>query len=532
MSKKSQIPVIDLFAGPGGLGEGFTALKHRDGRRPFRVALSIEKSDLAHSTLQLRSFFRRFGDSPPDAYYRILRQTDQPLRSRLQSLFAAYPSQAAHARSEAWHAELGAEDHALVRARISASIAGARAWVLLGGPPCQAYSVAGRSRNKGNPGYKPEHDKRQFLYVEYLHVIAEHQPAVFVMENVKGLLSATVSSSRIFQRIVDDLKAPVEALRRDGRAPQVQVSGGHAPRYHIFSIVEAAPSDGEAEKFLVQMEKFGIPQARHRLILLGVRSDVLGSAKPNLLVPRDEIPARLVLDGLPALRSGLSRERDDPGAWVDQLRAASQTRWFSASANRAGEAVRHRMLTALYHLAVPRNDRGGEFVPCRPAAAYAADWYLDSRLGGVFNHRTREHMAKDLYRYLYCAAFGHEHHRSPVLADFPKDLLPEHRNVEDAMGGGNFADRFRVQLSDRPSTTVTSHIAKDGHYYIHPDPRQCRSLTVREAARLQTFPDNYFFCGPRTAQYAQVGNAVPPLLARQIGRIVFDLLCDTGIADR
>ena len=151
-------------------------------------------------------------------------------------------------------------------------------------------------------------------------------------------------------------------------------------------------------------------------------------------------------------------------------------------------------------------------------------WYTDRRLTGVLNHQTRSHIREDLWRYFFCACFASVHKRSPSLKDFPEGLWPKHRNVEAAITGQKFGDRFRVQCGDRPATTITSHISKDGHYFIHPDPKQYRSLTVREAARLQTFPDNYLFEGPRTQQYHQVGNAVPPFLAYQIAEVVFKTL--------
>jgi DNA (cytosine-5)-methyltransferase 1 len=144
------------------------------------------------------------------------------------------------------------------------------------------------------------------------------------------------------------------------------------------------------------------------------------------------------------------------------------------------------------------------------ASLYA--WFFDAQLGGILDHQTRGHMDSDIARYAFVASFGEQLGRSPRLDDFPEHILPNHKNVKS----NKFVDRFKVQLKDKPATTITSHISKDGHYFIHYDPNQCRSLTVREAARIQTFPENYFFEGNRTQQYIQVGNAVPPYLAYQV----------------
>jgi DNA (cytosine-5)-methyltransferase 1 len=167
---------------------------------------------------------------------------------------------------------------------------------------------------------------------------------------------------------------------------------------------------------------------------------------------------------------------------------------------------------------------GGRFIRAEAKPKKLADWLGSSPIGGVLNHNSRGHMAGDLRRYFFWSAYGEIRGRSPSLAEVPPYLRPNHKNVTGDATNLPFSDRLRVQVLGRPSTTITSHIAKDGHYYIHFDPQQCRSLSVREAARLQTFPDCYFFEGPVTEQYRQVGNAVPPYLAKQIGDLVAAIL--------
>jgi DNA (cytosine-5)-methyltransferase 1 len=506
------VPVIDLFAGPGGLGEGFSSLF--EGNLPcFKIALSIEKEPNAHLTLELRSFFRQFAPKKvPEDYYRFLRQ-----EISREALFYNYPEQAAKARSEAKLATLGGIDATQVDEWIHEALQENRKeWVLIGGPPCQAYSLAGRSRNKGKRGYEPANDTRHYLYREYLRIISQHWPSVFVMENVKGLLSSKIDGQRLFNKIYEDLQNPGKATESEERY-----------RYRIYSLVESSnPILGVDNVFTIKSETYGIPQARHRVILLGVRDSVeFENLTPKTLQPENEyITTWDVIADLPKIRSGLTSQVNGK-AWVETICDVRNTTWYHDLSELEKEKI-DETLTKLNETVSSMPKLGSIYMkPATCILSKLREWYVDEKLEGVCNHITRGNMPSDLHRYFYAAVYASIHSKSPTLNDLPLDLLPSHKNVNKALESKNlFNDRFRVQLPDKPSTTITSHISKDGHYYIHPDPVQCRCLSVREAARLQTFPDNYFFCGSRTAQYTQVGNAVPPLLASKIAKIVTTLL--------
>jgi DNA (cytosine-5)-methyltransferase 1 len=503
-------PVIDIFAGPGGLGEGFSAYI-ADGNPAFKIKLSIEKDKTAHETLELRAFYRQFPtDTVPSEYYEYLREENNMDKS---TLFSKYPKESESAKKEAWKATLGEEDRALVKTRLDEALNGAPNWVLIGGPPCQAYSLVGRSRMIGEDRGKYETDPRHFLYKEYLHILAEHQPPVFVMENVKGLLSSQINQQKTFELILADLQNPSSAV--GGKA-------NPALSYKLFSISHENPENPEEikpEEFIVHSEEYGIPQARHRIIILGIRSDIYKTKPKSLLKVENPVFIEDVIDDLPRLRSGLSKEDDSAEAWRDAIKEIENSKWVKSNHLGLGESVK----SALRRVGAAL-DRGGRFIITNETPKEYKNWYFDKNLNGICNHETRAHIREDLHRYFFAAVFAREKKRSPTLSDFPKELLPNHGNVSYAQKNTKFNDRFRVQVIKRPSTTVVSHISKDGHYYIHYDPSQCRSLTVREAARLQTFPDNYFFEGNRTQQYHQVGNAVPPLLANKIAEIVYNVL--------
>lgn len=496
------IPVVDIFAGPGGLSEGFSAMRDASGKRIFEIKLSIEKDPWAHRTLELRAFFRSF-DAPPPEYFDYLRGNLSRDELFAMKRFSAHARAAAE---EAWCLTLSQATRAQVKARLKALVRPDELWVLIGGPPCQAYSVMGRSRMRSVGPRRFEEDERHFLYREYLAILSAYTPPVFVFENVRGLLSSKIGGRSTFQQILADLSRPGEGTLR----------------YRIVPLTVSNEFNQAPEDYLVKAEEYGVPQARHRVILCGIRDDLPGSIEPLVRASR-RMPIEAAIYDLPPIRSRLSREEDSASSWLKAVRkGAADFERYCGKTNKclsesmrefAAEAARWKHAGAAYVGLSKTASASHQFPDYR-------DWVQRDSGGGVTGHDSRAHMNTDLSRYLFAASFAAGYGYSPPLREFPRYLIPHHENAKGAPTTAPFQDRFRVQVRGKPSTTIVSHIGKDGHYFIHPDASQCRSLTLREAARLQTFPDNYHFEGNRTQQLVQVGNAVPPYLASQIaGRI-------------
>ena len=477
----------------------------------------------AHATLRLRAFYRllarREGHLPRE-YRSYLEQvareeTGPPSLHFGQGKWKALWQEA---EQEALNLTLGVEkDNRLLFDRIAAAKGRFNEMVLIGGPPCQAYSLVGRSRQKNVRGFRTKGDKKHFLYKQYLGILAEFSPAAFIMENVKGILTSKVGDNEMFAAIMRDLANPAAALSASS-AP-----GKKSERYVLLPIHVSEGQERTADvvaadpaAFIIRCENHGIPQARHRVIIMGIREDLMhpGIAKvPGLAASDGAVSVETALADLPKLRSGLSRQQDDSDLWREAMESQRDGLLKVLGATMPEVSSRIRNSVPAYSL--PRSSIKYE----HEANAFTRLLRHPAQTI-VLNHETRGHMQSALGRYMFCAAFAKVHQRSPSSEDFPKRLAPDHKNWDT----GAFADRFRVQIHNRPSNTVTSHLSKDGHAFIHWDARQCRSLTVREAARLQTFPDDYLFLGNRTQQYVQVGNAVPPLVAREIARVVWSIL--------
>lgn len=388
---------IDLFAGCGGLSEGF----YRVG---FKALAHIEINHWACETLRDR--MRYYGYKNID--------------------------------KEVIEHDITAPD---IINKIDEAVAGRTVDVIIGGPPCQAYSTAGRVRD----GKGMATDPRNFLFEKYVEILEYYSPKFFVFENVTGVLSAKVNGNHIFPRIIQAL----------------------GNKYDVIS---------DPEVLIHNTADYGVPQVRKRVIIMGVRKDIDKTSVAELY--NDVIKTHWNPE------TPLN-EREGRQKFVDVKQAIGD-------------------LPAVE----PGNDASTDTFD------YPCDNAFLKRIGkkGVYplrDHIARRHNALDRERF---TVMIHNHWTFGQLRKNMPQYEHEHARV--------FDNSYVVQWWDMPSKTILAHIYKDGFQFIHPDEKQARSFTVREAARIQSFPDDFVFAGSRGEKYKQIGNAVPPLFAEGLAKSV------------
>lgn len=408
-----KLKFIDLFAGAGGLSEGFI-------RAGFTPIAHVEMNKDACDTLKTRTAFHYLKENNRiDEYYDYLKG-----KISRDEFWKKTPD---HLIKSVINSEISADTLPSIFEKIDYELGKKKVDLVIGGPPCQAYSVAGRARDpKGMSD-----DPRNHLYKYYVEFLKRYQPKMFVFENVPGILSAN--------------------------------NGGYLEL--IFDAVREAGY--ELDKKVLNAKHFGVLQDRKRVIIIGWKKN-LKLHYPNFEEnePQFEVLKDLFSD-LPKIQNG-------QGEWGATKYVKKTNNYLESS------GIRNGVDFTTQHIARMNNENDLEIY------RIAVDKWV-----------------KENKRLNY--------------AELPQRLI-KHSNTK------SFTNRFQVVNHKGVSHTVVAHICADGHYYIHPDIKQNRSITVREAARIQSFPDDYFFEKSRTTAFKQIGNAVPVLMAEGIANKIKDIL--------
>jgi len=404
---------IDLFAGAGGISEGFI-------REGFHPVAHVEMDKHASDTLTTRLTYHYLKQQKRlNLYYSYLKN-EMPL----DNLRKYIPEEL---KQSVINEEISKKTLDGIFSQIDSLLYNRKIDVVTGGPPCQAYSLVGRSRDPN----RMDGDKRNFLFRYYADFLKRYKPKFFVFENVLGLLSAGNSNY---------LKEMIELFESAG--------------YFV------------AEPTVLNAEDYGVLQKRRRVVIIGRWGRKKFKFPEMLKIENNWQTKKELFYDLPDLKPGQELHISDYTKHInDYLRKMS---------------IRN----------------GADFVT---------------------QHITRQHNYRDLEIYSIAIDKWLNGNQRLKYNDLPK-RLQTHNNTEA------FLDRYKVIDPTGHSHTVVAHIAKDGHYYIYPDLKQVRSISVREAARIQSFPDDYFFEGGRTAAFKQIGNAVPPLMAEKIATAIKYLL--------
>lgn len=403
MSARKKYTFIDLFSGCGGLSEGFY-------RMGFTALAHVEINHWACETLRKRMAYYGYSNIEREVIEKDITSAD-------------------------------------ILTDIDNAVAGRSVDVIIGGPPCQAYSTAGRVRDaKGMAS-----DPRNFLFESYVKILEHFRPKFFVFENVTGLLSARVNGKPIMPSIMSALGNSYKLI--------------NDPNILVHNTAD-----------------YGVPQIRKRVIIMGVRKDIT------------------------------TKEA------MDLYNGVVKTHW-----NPETDLVERKGLKKF----VSVKDAIGDLPSVEPgedASTNSYDYPCNNsflkRIGkaGIYplmDHIARKHNALDRERF---AIMINNHWSFGQLRKEMPQYEHEHARV--------FDNSYVVQWWDLPSKTILAHIHKDGFQFIHPDGNQARSFTVREAARIQSFPDDFEFAGSRGEKYKQIGNAVPPLFAEALAKSIKKNLSD------
>lgn len=405
---------IDLFSGAGGLSEGFK-------KAGFEVVAHVEKDAAACLTLKTRIAY--------DYLTSINRQNTyiDYLNKKIprDELYAQIPKKML---DTIINEEISDDTISGIFQQIDDIIKDDDIQVIIGGPPCQAYSLIGRAKDPD--GMK--NDVRNYLYKQYLKFLERYNPDMFVFENVEGMLST--QGGQLFEKI----KAEMREL-------------GYNVEFNILNAKD-----------------FGVLQNRRRVIIIGWREE-FEYTYPNFDKVNTTFTTRQLFEDLPRLNAG------------DSVEVGEYDKDENTCLRRMG--IRNNWNTLTQHISRPNNQN-------------------------------------DLEIYRICVRTWNKENKRLKYTELPERLI-KHKNTK------SFLDRFKVVPYKEPCHTMVAHISKDGHYYIHPDITQNRSLTVREAARIQSFPDDFYFESSRTAAFMQIGNAVPPLMAKKIAEKI-KLLLNNG----